>query len=388
MLLRFTVLAGIFAGLFALPGAGAADPEFAATLRPDAGNNLILRWPGQAGKRYRIEHSSDMSTWAPWPGEFACAANRELDSMVVPGFGNAPQRQFWRVVGTNVNSVGACDSVEMGHGPLWYDLCERNDAPAGGSLFSVWTRLPVGWTNWWHNMEVFSLKGSNWSMSYIVANISFVEGAQAMYNANTMLGVNFECGGRTYDPYDADYSWYYRWGQTARQTEWVWVAWQTVVTGDSIRVRQWLKFGVDGAVIPAWDADANNDTSEVNLAKLRERFRTNYPADMPDSQHAEWEHSVAAWVPSDAVSFQVGAHSAGVYLTHARLEARSTEPTLAELEAISRRTSPDPTAWADYELNWKDGAANLTDRSGHNRHLQPVPGGTFYRGSAFPGFAQ
>ena len=54
----------------ALAGTDPLDPAscFAAVLRADATGALVLRWHGLRGKRYTIESSSDLITWAPIPG--------------------------------------------------------------------------------------------------------------------------------------------------------------------------------------------------------------------------------------------------------------------------------------------------------------------------------
>ena len=89
-------------------------------------------------------------------------------------------------------------------------------------------------------------------------------------------------------------------------------------------------------------------------------------------------------MPSDATHFQVGKDDG--YLTHARMAALSSTPTLAALDAIARANAADTAAWADYELTWVNGSANLTDRSGHGRDLALESGGAVHAGPAGPAF--
>ena len=238
------------------------------------------------------------------------------------------------------------------------DHAVRADVPAGGTLFSVWTKIPDPGSNYpWSrgNMDVYVLSGPSWHMRCLVGNSSATSPTQASYNANSMIFA---------DPagtWAGDYSYYQADAKLTDATVrgWVWVAWQVVVDSDLVTARQWLKFGIDGAVFAAGE-------SAPTFESLRAAIVTNgaSPAD------------ASAWTPTDATHFQVGSDHG--YLFHARIEARSTAPELVELEAIARSTAPDPSAWADYLFDWQDGAANLADQSGHGRDLQLAPGGALF----------
>ena len=286
-------------------------------------------------------------------------------------------------------------SIEFGHTAGSPDYCVPVEAPEGGTLFSVWTKLPdileapdtAGRIH--GNMTVYVLKGTNWHILALVGNIYAYPDGTAQYNANYMLGIG-DTG-----MWAGDYCLYLTPKSQGISLEtandWVWVAWQVVVTHDSMIFRQWLKFGIDGKVIKAGNQKCVNAGDPyapldpegeeiVDFAFIRS-FITNQ-ANYSGGITAMTEDEAAAWAPSDAVSFQVGYDNS--YLCHARMEARSTEPSLAELEAISTSNTPDLEAWADYELNWKYSKPNLLDRSGHGRSLTIQAGGTLNQGVLGP----
>lgn len=260
-------------------------------------------------------------------------------------------------------------SVEFGN-TLWgSDFVIHEGAPQGGTLFSAWTRLPPDWDNWGHNMDVFILRGENWSIRFLVGNVS-EDGTG--YNANSMVFSTWEGG-----LWAGDYSSYLAGGNTPEQTTgWVWVAWQCVVDADSMVLRQWLKFGSDGEVFAAGEND-------VSFEELR-AFLLNPDNNLWGYENGQgWTEAVAAaWVPSDAVAFQIGQDNSNLY--HARIEARSTKPTLDELEALSWQTGADASAWADYALTWDDAGPAIADRTGNGRHLQIQAGGELHPGQVIP----
>jgi hypothetical protein len=280
-------------------------------------------------------------------------------------------------------SPGQAYSLEFGHSSGAKDYCNPVALSAGfgnGVLFSVWTRIPKALTappsfaKLRGNMNVLYLYGSNWSLIALVGNIDAYPDGNALYNANYMLDPGTGSWGGdfcTYQTLERDKM------PLARMNDWVWVAWQVVINADhSMTMRQWLKFGIDGAVFPAGNYSLPNGVWTPLVPEGEETAR------------------MAGWDPSLPTGFRIGYDntSSGVntgsnsYLTHARMEARGTKPSLAELEAIARLNAPDPTAWGDWELDWKDGAPDLTDRSGHGRALSAQAGGTLYQGPKSPLF--
>jgi hypothetical protein len=257
-------------------------------------------------------------------------------------------------------------SIEYGRRLYGTDDSLRNDAPSGGTLFSVWTKIPdPGSTYPWSrgNMDDYVLYGQNWYMRCLTGNSSAASATSASFNANSMLFA---------DPSGTwvnDYSYYLNTAMTESQVRgWVWAAWQVVVNANSFTIRQWLKFGLNGAVVAA--GESNPTFTEIRSALVSMRGFTASQA--------------AAWVPGDATSFHVGKDNG--YLTHARMAATSATPTLAALDTIARANAADTSAWADYELVWVNGAPNLSDRSGHGRNLSIEAGGTLYAGPAGPAF--
>jgi hypothetical protein len=256
-------------------------------------------------------------------------------------------------------------SIEFGRTLYGTDDAVRADVPTGGTLFSVWTKVPdpgpIPWTR--GNMDVYVLYGANWHIRCLTGNGAATSTANATLNANSMLFV--DPSGEWVD----DYSYYLGTGlPAATVVGWVWAAWQVVQDSNSFTIREWLKFGIDGQVFAA--GQSNPTLADVRTTLVNQRG-------FPASQ-------AAAWVPSGAISFQVGKDNGN--LIHARIEATNAMPTLAHLDEIARASAADTTAWADYELTWVDGAANLKDRSGHARDLSIDTGGTLYQGPAGPAF--
>lgn len=99
----FTLCAGVAAGLFAFPSGAGADSAFNAALLYDATGNLVLRWPGDTGKHYRVESSGDLKTWTALPGD-SIGSGAEL-SVSVQSAGET--RKFWRVVATDGSGLAA-----------------------------------------------------------------------------------------------------------------------------------------------------------------------------------------------------------------------------------------------------------------------------------------
>ena len=256
-------------------------------------------------------------------------------------------------------------SIEVGHTRWGSDYTERPDVPKGVTMFSVWTKIPDPGSSYpWKrgNMNVYLLRGSNWYLWCLVGNSSAESPTDARYNANSMLFI------RPGDMWVGDYSYFESGGSQpdAPYRDWVWVAWQVIVESDAFTLRQWLKFGPNSPVIAAGD-------NVLTFAKVRSIMMNN-----------GWRAEDAeAWVPDDAVSFQVGADQG--YLTQARMQALSSEPTLEQLEEIARGGAVE-SAWGQYPFTWVDGGPYLQDISGHGRDLSIAPGGALYAGPAGPAF--
>jgi hypothetical protein len=254
-------------------------------------------------------------------------------------------------------------SLEVGRTMFGSDYAERADVPQGGTLFSLWTKIPDPGPSYpWKrgNMNVYLLRGANWYVWCLVGNSSAESPSDARYNANSMLFI------RPGDMWVGDYSYFESGGNQpdAPYRDWVWAAWQIIVSSDAFTLRQWLKFGADGPVQKAGE-------SVITFSKVRNIM-------MENGWNAE---DAESWQPADAVSFQVGSDHG--YLTHARMEALSREPTLEELEDIARGGG-QASAWGDYPFVWSDGGPYLDDVSGHGRDLALAPGATLYPGVPGP----
>ena len=80
-----------------------AASVLAATPETDAAGNLRLRWPGVAGKRYRIDSSADLATWT-----FGSTLYSATDSpaVVLPSGTTADPRRFWRIAVLDIDTDG------------------------------------------------------------------------------------------------------------------------------------------------------------------------------------------------------------------------------------------------------------------------------------------
>lgn len=89
-LLRSRALATFFL-LVAFVNRGAA---LDATLQSDSNGNLILRWPSELGRFYRVESSTDLATWTAVGTESVGTGNEQSRLVQTAG---PTVRQFWRV---------------------------------------------------------------------------------------------------------------------------------------------------------------------------------------------------------------------------------------------------------------------------------------------------
>lgn len=280
-------------------------------------------------------------------------------------------------------ATGPLPSLEYGHETAHNDYCAPMDLPedfGNGALFSVWTRITVAIEAGGHrgNMNVFFLDGEGWNLICLVGNILFWEDGSVGYNANTMLGgadgawIGDFCGYRSLSTEGISLE---------EANGWVWAAWQVVLNGDdTMTLRQWIKFGIDGLVHPAglW-SDTDGPGEELVV---------------PGGTTLELMPVPASFDPGPFLSFRLGDDNtwsgentpSNSYLCHARMEARSDAPGLEELDAIARASAPDGSAWGDWELVWRNGAADLSDRSGHGHHLSLMPGGALHEGLPSPVF--
>jgi hypothetical protein len=318
------------------------------------------------------------------------------DDTTVDAAGAPPDAPVAIDAGADAGPAAAAYSIELSR-TLWgIDYVVGVDLPPirEGLLFSAWTRVPDPGTavsgdpaSLWSrgNFNVLVLNAAAWNLIAIDGNCSVMEydGAygdefgppgtiRARYNANTMFGTLGTYWIGDYSYFESDF---YQNGRTEDEVKgWVWVAWQVVLNADdSFTVRQWLKFGPDGAVLDASGPEAETITRAAVIARMKELGEPDATAD--------------AWTPDAAVATMYLGENNG-YLWHARLEQRADEPTLVELEAIARLADADADAWAFYPLEWRDGAADLADRSGHGRDLSIRTDGeaigTLYQGPAAP----
>jgi hypothetical protein len=323
---------------------------------------------GVVGVRFFLDDTSvgTEDTSAPYSASVSGAtqATHRLRAQARDAAGNVSNSTEITVTVT-VSTPTSAASIEVGRVQFGNDYTTLGDVPSGGTLFSVWAKIPdpgpIPWSR--GNMDDYVLSGTNWHVRCLTGNGSADSPTDATLNANSMLFV---------DPSNTwvdDYSYYFQAGYTDAQLRgWVWAAWQIILNADSFTIRQWLKVGMGAPVIAA--GESNPTFAEIRATLVSKRGFTAAQA--------------AAWVPGPATSFRVGSDHG--YLAHARMGATSAVPSLTELDTIAKANAADTSAWADYEFNWANGAPNLSDRSGHDRNLSLRPGGTLYQGPAGPAF--
>ncbi len=289
---------------------------------------------------------------------------------------------------------GAITSLEFGHreSPA-KDYCapiELGEDFGAGILISFWTKItyPIVPPDFRGNQNICRIYGDNWDLICLDGNIGTHANAAARYNANYMF--NYD------DRWGSDLCTYYSLEDEGLSMEeangWVWVAWQVVINQDrSMTFRQWLKFGMEGAVIPAghWSVRYSNPGEEtlapgsmaldpINTSPIPTDFNPSPPRRVQvgddNTYSASGYDTHEPLTPSNS------------WICHGRIDARADKPSIDELDEIARgRASPYP-AWADWELAWKGDAPDLSDRSGHGRDLSLMPGGALSAGGESPTF--
>jgi len=270
--------------------------------------------------------------------------------------------------------ITAKSSIRVSTAQWGNDYVSIDSAPQNGTLVCGWCKsrpLTGAYPRNRGNLIVAHAEGTRVFLTGLTNNGGVTEAyiGNNFYNANTML-----FGYDTENCYIGDYT-AFGFGGTLTEEMffgWQFYAMQYVLSGTTIYLRQWTKPG------PGACFRYNEDT--ITIAQLRAGLVAN-----------GWTQTRAdAWTPSDLSKILFGyendANSEGTYyydLTRLRVYARSTAPTLSELDAISMNPDADTTAWADWDFSWVSGAAVLTDRSGNSRTLSLQSGGTLYEGQTF-----
>lgn len=216
-------------------------------------------------------------------------------------------------------------STELGRAD-WSDYATIDALPAGDILLSTWTHVvqagPSG------NDYPFVIGcGPNNAVSgcsddYIICVAGNVgPDAPYYYNVNTM-----SCTG--------DHDTVYARCTEAEAHAWVFVAWHISQSAGGTTIRQYLKLGPAGTM------------TQVNPTAGPETQATRYAVrNLSVGGSARGD-----WAPTYQMYSRV--HEMGV-------------PTAEQVDAIAMNVHADATAWADWSLI----AGDLTDRSGHGRHL-------------------
>lgn len=271
-------------------------------------------------------------------------------------------------------------SIELGRTSYGPDYLDSTAVPSNGFLFSLWGQrtdaVGTGGYPWSSgNREFFDFYFSNWTVRVIGWNSSAASSGDTNcnWNSNSMIMLDGTAVGEPANSYAGDYSYMSQGGFTVPQIGgWVFHAMQ--VWNDSansqIILRLWVKFYGSAVLGPF--------TTTLSYAQLRLDIVANSGWTTP---HAN------AFTPSTTPSrFVIGSDQddGRVFALHGRMETNTGTPTNSYIETIAALTAPDTGAWADWQLNWTGGAANVSDRSGHARPLTIHSGGTLYQGPLGP----
>jgi hypothetical protein len=268
----------------------------------------------------------------------------------------------------------ASTSIEICRQPWGADNLVAAGAPAGGGvLSSLWVQVrPQGAPPWYtSNVEVYNLFASgSWALRGVMA--AGATDAADSYVDMVHMFQGYRAG--SFENYANDYAYLVGPSQPlAVSAGWCWFAWQIVCDAVGATFRSWLKSGMTGAVI-------GPSVQVRTWAQVRGDLMAN----------SGWTQAEAdAWVPSvDAREVVIGTRfdKGNSSVSHARAVALVTEPTLAELDVIARRQSPDAAAWGDWELAWDAGPVLANRGGGGGPALVVQPGGTVYAGAPGPVF--
>ncbi len=242
---------------------------------------------------------------------------------------------------------------------------------SGGVLVSLWAKMPTPVTvhpTTLGNTEVLRVNFGNWYMRCISFNFGTTSATLGNMNTNSMLFADGTAVGEGANSWVNDTTYLVESVPWTYENGWVFLAWHFTCDGSgNLGLRQWVRY--------AGQALQGPYTTTYTLAGLRTDLVNN----------AGWTLAHAnAFTPSQTVSaIRInGDDGNDAYIIHARVEDTASTPTDAHVLAVSNLTAADPTAWADWSLEWS-GSANLADRSGNGRNLTGA-GGTLSQGGVFP----
>ena len=102
----------------------AATSRFVAVPQLDASGNLVLRWSGVVGKRYRIESTTDLHNWTALPDEFT-GNDADLTAIVRPVGSTANRLEFWRIAvadaDADTDGLNDWEETQLGTNPAEAD---------------------------------------------------------------------------------------------------------------------------------------------------------------------------------------------------------------------------------------------------------------------------
>ncbi len=271
---------------------------------------------------------------------------------------------------TYLGPLVTINSIKTGTAQYGQDYARVMQAPASqGALVTLWHKPDpindVTYPRTCGNHEVLLLGGANWSVQNILDNMTVeATGFCSNYNQNTQ----FFAGAWGSETWVEDYTLYYNVAGTlteAQVADWKFAAWQIVhdTAGQRFIFRQWIKFAGGSMMKTGASTEAyRNYDSIVTYADLRTKLVSR-----------GWTQSAAdAWTPSAMNFIGFGDNASGganlPNITRTKAFDMTTEPTLAQLDAIAAKLVADPTAFGDWPFEYTTGPV-LTDRSGNGRHL-------------------
>ena len=275
----------------------------------------------------------------------------------------------------------------------------KNTPPAGvqwasgkGVLFGGWSKIgPTNdpMTGAWHLGDIypFEIWGTNFyiqtvgsdiytssaSVGYINSNISLYSAA---FNAGTPSRLTYNA-----TAYAGDFASYMTLNiDTAAFKDYIYSAWQFMFnTDNSLTTTQWIYFPSTNSMYCV--------KQTVTLAQWRAGLVANGVA----------SGVAAVFTPGSITNFNFGGPSGAGGATgggsdatnvfaRSTIREMNTQPSAQYIISLAARTTPDPTAWGDYPLNWTGSTINLLDQSGHGNHMDGIAG-TFSQGPLMPTFS-
>lgn len=235
--------------------------------------------------------------------------------------------------GTGGNTGGGGNALSSSFGDYKNDAVANQayiqKIPSGQFLVCGWTRVNAKYQTWGKGNDYPFYIHTNGNRGTLTISGNLI--SPGTYNQNTTLA-------------DGDRNTVYLPVTLQQALGWVFVAWHFNVSGNTVTIKQYSKFGVDGEMV----------LNSTDSGPLNEPY-------------------TGIWLGANPYST-----SDGMNLAYVRVYEMSA-PTTTWLNTVALNPNADSTAWADWSLV----NDSLVDRSGHGRDLT-MSSGIRQSGAAVP----